>query len=330
VSNVDPKNAISTDGVNWDTGYPTTDAYSLTYGNGKFVAIAHNSTTGRYSGDGKTWNSNSYPSGSWSGITYGNGKFVAVSTTGTGEIMYSSDGITWATTTASIRGQWSDVTYGNGVFVAISSSSTVPGIITSSDGINWATHTGPSISGGTSNPFAITYGNGMFVAVGNNSGTNQVYTSGKTYITDFTFNNVYRGGMSVVGGAFNIGTTTSSTDPARFNIFNIASSTGSMYLTLTSSGNLGLGTSSPSARLSVLGSLGSSQVLFDVASTTSSAGATSSLFTVLANENARMMISLKSKLCLTNKLKLEKEGWLLSEHGESGSLTIYCVEIKRN
>jgi hypothetical protein len=53
-------------------------------------------------------------------------------------------------------------------------------------------------------------------------------------------------------------------------------------------------------------------------------------FHVKADENARMMISLKSKLCLTNKLKLEKEGWLLSEHGESGSLTIYCVEIKRN
>jgi len=53
-------------------------------------------------------------------------------------------------------------------------------------------------------------------------------------------------------------------------------------------------------------------------------------FHVKADENARMMISLKSKLCLTNKLKLDKEGWLFSEHGESGSLTIYCVEIKRN
>jgi hypothetical protein len=52
-------------------------------------------------------------------------------------------------------------------------------------------------------------------------------------------------------------------------------------------------------------------------------------FHVKADENAQMLLSLKRKLCLVNNVKLDKEGWLLSEHGESGSLKIYCVEIKR-
>jgi len=48
-------------------------------------------------------------------------------------------------------------------------------------------------------------------------------------------------------------------------------------------GNIGIGTTSPSAKLSVQGTYGNNTPLFDIASTTSAGFATSSLFTVLAN-----------------------------------------------
>ena len=52
---------------------------SVTYGNGKFVAVASSSTTAAYSTDGITWTAATLPSShSWYSVTYGNGKFVAV------------------------------------------------------------------------------------------------------------------------------------------------------------------------------------------------------------------------------------------------------------
>ena len=57
----------------------TANWYSVTYGNGKFVAVANNSNKTAYSTDGITWTAATLPSSAnWGSVTYGNGKFVAV------------------------------------------------------------------------------------------------------------------------------------------------------------------------------------------------------------------------------------------------------------
>jgi len=53
----------------------------------------------------------------WYSVTYGNGLFVAVSYDGTNQVMTSADGITWTARSASEQNQWYSVTYGNGLFV---------------------------------------------------------------------------------------------------------------------------------------------------------------------------------------------------------------------
>ena len=56
-----------------------TDWKSVTYGDGKYVAVAFNSDKGAYSTDGITWTEMSMPaSRDWASVTYGDGKFVAV------------------------------------------------------------------------------------------------------------------------------------------------------------------------------------------------------------------------------------------------------------
>ena len=54
--------------------------WNVTYGNGKFVAVARDSTNGAYSTDGITWTEMSLPAGhNGSSVAYGDGKFVVVS-----------------------------------------------------------------------------------------------------------------------------------------------------------------------------------------------------------------------------------------------------------
>ena len=56
---------------------------------------------------------------SWKSVTYGDGKFVAVATNGGNSVMYSSDGINWTSAQAVENKSWKSVTYGDGKFVAI-------------------------------------------------------------------------------------------------------------------------------------------------------------------------------------------------------------------
>ena len=103
------------------------DWHSVTYGNGKFVAVAYNgtiTTRAMYSTDGITWNLGDTPdvNMSWHSVTYGNGKFVAVAYNGTitTRAMYSTDGINWSLgATPNVNIGWYSVTYGNGKFVAV-------------------------------------------------------------------------------------------------------------------------------------------------------------------------------------------------------------------
>ena len=133
---------------------------SVTYGNGKFVAVAFYSNTAAYSEDGITWTASILPStAGWQSITYGNGKFVTVAF-GSTKSAYSEDGITWTASTLPSSSNWQSVTYGNGKFVAITSNSTTAAY--SEDGITWTSTTMPS----SSNWSSVTFGNGKFVAAG--------------------------------------------------------------------------------------------------------------------------------------------------------------------
>src|SRR5690606_31434354 len=89
----------SPDGINWTAHASANDAAvwnSVTYGNGKFVAVASNGDA-MSSSDGETWvYHDTGLDNAWNGVTYGNGKFVAVAISGTGNrVMTSEDGATW-------------------------------------------------------------------------------------------------------------------------------------------------------------------------------------------------------------------------------------------
>ena len=148
---------------------------SVTYGNGKFVAVrSYDSTAAAYSEDGLTWTATTIPSSAnLYSVTYGNGKFVAVAYNST-VAAYSEDGITWTATTMPSSTYWYSVTYGNGKFVAVSSGSIAA---YSTDGITWTEIAMPRIG----NWFSVTYGDGKFVTMSYNSNIAAYSTDGITW-----------------------------------------------------------------------------------------------------------------------------------------------------
>ena len=139
---------------------PTSDNwYSVTYGNGLFVAVAESSNKAAYSTDGITWTQTTLPStGYWRSVTFGNGTFVAIAHN-SNVAAYSTDGITWTATSLPSSTNWRSVTYGNDTFVAIAYN--VNKAAYSTDGITWNATTLPASDYWRS----VTYGNGKFVAV---------------------------------------------------------------------------------------------------------------------------------------------------------------------
>jgi hypothetical protein len=91
----------STDGSTWTLSQTLPNipsaSTSVTYGNGKFVAVMNGSSNVFYSIDGINWSVGTSSSGPWSSVTHGNGKFVAVSNDGDYPVMFSSDGLGWTT-----------------------------------------------------------------------------------------------------------------------------------------------------------------------------------------------------------------------------------------
>ena len=116
----------------------------------------------------------------WSGIAYGNGRFVAIASNSTSIAYTINGGGSWNLSTvgggAGLPGvySWSSITYGEGQFVVVASGSNVSA--TSWDGINWTIQSMPSISNWSSVTFgniqAATIGyNPLFVAVSSTAGT---------------------------------------------------------------------------------------------------------------------------------------------------------------
>ena len=171
-----PQVMTSPAGITWTarTAASSDTWFSVTYGNGMFVAIAVDGGSDRVmtSSDGITWTARTAVAANpWYSVTYGNGMFVAVAPGGTNRVMTSTDGITWTAQTAA-SGQWNSVTYGNGMFVAIAADGGSDRVMTSTNGVTWTARTVTAENPWTS----VTYGNGMFVAVAP-WGTDQVMTS---------------------------------------------------------------------------------------------------------------------------------------------------------
>jgi hypothetical protein len=138
------------------------DAPSGVSGNVAKLALqsaAHNSNAGLI------WSttSNVPASSTWNSVIYDEGLFVAVGTntsSTTGQVMYSSDGINWTLATGVPNHVWNQVTYGNGRFVATASSGSYA--MYSDDGITWNASS-TNLSSYTS-VFGAAFGNGKFVA----------------------------------------------------------------------------------------------------------------------------------------------------------------------
>lgn len=147
----------------------------VVYGNGKFVAVAENSSVAVYSTNGATWTETTMPiSAQWKSIVYGNGKFVAVAY-GTDVAAYSTDGITWTDTTMPSNTNWQTVAFGNGTFIAAAFSSYRAAY--STDGITWTETTLPSSVAW----YCASFGNNTFVVVANNNNKVAYSTDGITW-----------------------------------------------------------------------------------------------------------------------------------------------------
>jgi hypothetical protein len=109
--------------------------YSVTYGNGLFVAVGGSGTGNRVmtSPDGINWTTrNSAANNAWVNVGYGDGLFVAVAVSGTGNrVMTSPDGINWTIRNSAANNDWRSVVYGNGMFVVVGRGTNNPRVMIS-------------------------------------------------------------------------------------------------------------------------------------------------------------------------------------------------------
>ena len=171
--------SLGIDWTNTDIKFGTTIAYSVAYGDGKFVAVGFEGKAS-YSTDGISWTA--LPAGDDTGIkfgtsdaasvTYNNGKFLVVGASG--KASYSTDGINWTALPAGddtgIKFGTSDdaiyVAYDNGKFLVIGGLGKAS---YSTDGINWTALPAGDDTGikfGTTTAFSVAYGDETFVVVG--------------------------------------------------------------------------------------------------------------------------------------------------------------------
>lgn len=114
------------------------------HGNGIFVVILRDSSRVFTSPDALVWTESVMPgTGPWNSITFGAGKFVAVAYSGPSggtEAATSTDGIAWTMRTLPTTDPWWSVGFGNGLFVALSRGVAAA---SSLDGIVWTARTIP-------------------------------------------------------------------------------------------------------------------------------------------------------------------------------------------
>lgn len=181
--------SYSTDGITWvETTIPAPPApgsssqnfYSISYGNGFFVALSTTLTTnsgikyacGAISTNGINWTSYLINTGgeSWvsQSIAFGNGAFIAVPTVATNitsrKVFISADGTNWVASSLNLPFSRKYVAvYGAGLFCVIDATAKNLCYF-SSDGNSWF----QSILKRDQSAEGIGYGNGKFVVIGGN------------------------------------------------------------------------------------------------------------------------------------------------------------------
>ena len=142
------------------TSLPSSQCWTVFYGDGKFVAVSTSSDIAAYSIDGINWNQTSMPSiQPWISISYGNGLFVAIAAN-SDAAAYSADGINWIQITMPANEMWISIAYGGGKFVAVCSTPCNIAVY-SSDGVNWN-----QVDMFSSQYWrSIIYGDGKFLAI---------------------------------------------------------------------------------------------------------------------------------------------------------------------
>lgn len=161
---------------------------SLTYGNGRWVAVANGTATSTTT-DALTWTPGTITSSNWTSVCYGNSTFVAVAS-GTATSASSASGTAWTYSTLPQNATWTGVAYGVwggstspavsptvGIFVAVASGGTVAASSTDG-GSTWVARTLPT----TANWSGVTFGNGRFVAIASGSKITAYSKDGITWV----------------------------------------------------------------------------------------------------------------------------------------------------
>jgi len=156
------KMLYSTDGITW-TVKDTEVSGRLSFSNGRFFASGGElSSSLATSTDGENWTTVVNTQGQINGPVYGNGRWVFVTRyySGVGgNIMYSTDGVTWTAANVPTRIDFNAVAYGSGKFIAMDRDGRMA---YSADGVTWTVPSGTYGNGVR----AIAYGNGKFVKIG--------------------------------------------------------------------------------------------------------------------------------------------------------------------
>ena len=160
-------------GATWTpTSLPASAAWSsITYGEGRWVAIASDSTTVAVTQDGEVWDiQGTLQSTGFVDIAYGKGLFIAVKpSASTGAVNKSTDGVTWTAEDLGTSATWNSVGYGANTFVIVATDSNSG--YASADGEDWNAVTIGSPDGSTTAGYQnVRYGQGVFLVTAYQSG----------------------------------------------------------------------------------------------------------------------------------------------------------------
>jgi hypothetical protein len=136
--------ARSTNGITWtmESIAESKTYMKVAFGNGRFVAVALNSTAAASSTNGITWSVGTLPSSQgWRVVACKDTTFVSLAINTT-QAASSTNGITWTTRTLPINTNWLTLAAGNSIFFATGSGNSAAA--SSTDGITWTLRTLPN------------------------------------------------------------------------------------------------------------------------------------------------------------------------------------------
>jgi len=161
---------------------PTTGWVSVTYGNGKYIAMTSTGATAN-SLNGTAWTTGTaLPTGTYAKLKFVGGFFYAI-TSNSSSIAYSIDGTSWTPGNTTLGGGHADIAWGNNNYIALQTTSSA--VASSSiNGSTWSAVTLPT----TASWKSIAYSNiGVWVAI---AGSSNIATysldNGTTWLTTYS------------------------------------------------------------------------------------------------------------------------------------------------